>query len=464
MDNLTQQLLPASIEGISVRVRNEVISETGRRIALHEYPNSNDRFVEDLGKIPPRFRVEAFVHGNNFKQRSDQLRSILDRGGLLRVIMPTFGSFNVYALPYTVNASQTEVGEIKFSLEFAVGRPAAGPARASVDLQDVYDLGDQARETIQEVLASDWQDPDDVADAAVGQYDYLQSINQSLDQIRTSLPTEELATVLSVVQNARSNTAALIRSGSSLAGNMIGALSGDVGFWQNVSLGIGQTINELRSGSLTTSTTSQLLGSFSSDAGNIFDSVLSLVNYGNDLTLRLSDINGDTRSSTQNNTSVPLWTPNTASRIRRNENRLALVNATRLNALVASYEVAAAQDYGTISDIVNTRQTIEAAHEQVMRVETSDQGVLQSNSNIRRDVENLRIASLNVLSQKRQSEYETLTIMNGSPRPSVIQAYSLYAENILNEDQLTTRTIDIRGLNPSQPSISLNGDVTVLRS
>ena len=80
-DILTSQLLPSSFRGVSFKIRGEVLPEEGRKIVLHEYVNSSARFVEDLGGIPSRFQVNAFVHGVDFRERSDALRAALNTKG-----------------------------------------------------------------------------------------------------------------------------------------------------------------------------------------------------------------------------------------------------------------------------------------------------------------------------------------------------------------------------------------------
>ncbi|MEM7674700.1 MAG: DNA circularization N-terminal domain-containing protein, partial [Myxococcota bacterium] len=132
-DPLTQQLSAASFKGVQFFVRSEEQTDNGRRIVLHEYPNSDTRFVEDLGLVPTKFSVDAFVFGENYQDAQRELESVLNEEGPGQLILPTFGGFEAYALPYTVSAGQTEVGEVKFKLSFALGRPRAGPARGPKD-------------------------------------------------------------------------------------------------------------------------------------------------------------------------------------------------------------------------------------------------------------------------------------------------------------------------------------------
>src|SRR3989304_6773530 len=110
-DVYTQRLAQASWRGVVFSVRSEDLPSGGRKTALHEFPNSDERFVEDLGEIPQRFTVTAFVHGLDWLERGQALENALRTAGPGRLVLPTFGAWTVWALPYSKTASQTSVGD-----------------------------------------------------------------------------------------------------------------------------------------------------------------------------------------------------------------------------------------------------------------------------------------------------------------------------------------------------------------
>lgn len=80
-DNLGAKLLPGSFRGVPFSVLTESISEGGPRIVLHEYPNSKRRYVENLGSIPFKFRLEVVIQGEDWRERSNQLLQALNQEG-----------------------------------------------------------------------------------------------------------------------------------------------------------------------------------------------------------------------------------------------------------------------------------------------------------------------------------------------------------------------------------------------
>lgn len=186
-DPRTRQLLPASFKGVSFSVRNEVLTEGGRRIVLHEYPNSSQRFVEDLGEMPPKFSVTAFVHGPDFLDRAALLERALKEEGKGRLSMPTFGVRTLFALSYRKDASQTSVGEIRFDLEFAAGRATSAPIKSPATIESVYAAGDECREAIGDILSIIWDVPTETPNVITAQFDLEQFANTAFNAVSTSV-------------------------------------------------------------------------------------------------------------------------------------------------------------------------------------------------------------------------------------------------------------------------------------
>ena len=436
-DSRTKQLVGASFRGVPFQIFTETLSEGGRKIVLHEYVNSSERFVEDLGEIPPRFRISAFVHGNNFKSLSQRLESALNQEGEGKLFLPTFGGVDVYALPYTKDASQKAVGEIKFELEFAVGRPAAGPVVSTIDVEQVYSLGDTARQKIQAALGALFQVPVQSENVTVASFDITASMDGLLENYKDILPSENLTGIESKIDRIKAALPQLIRDPELLSAQLIGGTPSDPALWQNVSLGL-------------------------TGGSGITNLILSTV-FGTGDLLNLSDING---SSADNNpiSDIPLWAETTAERIKRNDNRLNIVNAHRVSAMVGAYESVAAASYNTQNEIIAAREAVEDIHDRLMLDDTFDRNVVQSEDDARSAIESVRLASLNVLEQKEQEVYSLAEARILSPSSSFVQAYNFYAEEFTNDLELSDKAILLRKLNPSLPAISLENDVTIFRT
>lgn len=432
-DNRTAQLLSASFKGVSFSVRSESASEVGRKLVLHEYVNSNERFVEDQGQIPPKFSIRAFVHGADFIARAARLEQALNEAGSGRLTMPVFGTVTAYAGAYSKDASQQSVGEISYTIPFFTGRPAPGPTASATAIQDVYQAGDEARSSVEEVFGEFYVAPNTSANAVAAIGDANNIVNNIQNTVKTILPPDDLGQLNRQVEIVNLNSAKLVRDPASFGSTLFAGSSEVPGIWQQISLGLStaQSIN---------------LG---------VEQLLLLTNVGGGLSLSVNDVNRAVPVSSEIS-SVPLWPATTAQRIERNNARNAIVQANRVSSLVGVYEVAAAKSYTTDDEISQTRAVLENVHERIMRVETSDYSLIQSDPNVRRTVETMRLAALDVISQKEQSAFEIVTDEVGSPTSALVRSYKLYAEEFTDTTALTQRASLVGSLNTAQSSAGLN--------
>jgi len=423
-------LLPASWKGIPFLVKNEVLAEGGRRIVLHDYPNSNTRYVEDQGELPPKFSVTAFVTGADFIDRAAQLERALREKGQGNLSMPTFGVQRLFAMPYKKDASQTSVGEIRFELAFVAGTARSGPVISRPHAGTVYAQGDTARQQVQSAIDNLWQVPTNTSNVVSAEFD-LKEMTKAVQNITSVV--DNAGDINTLVDLIDTNTPSIVRD----SGDMESAI---VGLWQATSEGL------------------------SGGAG--ISQLLELTNFGSQLSLSLSDIkNANTPDTTSSSSDeVPLWDATTSGRIKRNQNRLSTVHACRLNALTAAYEQASDTTYSTDDEIEETRANLEEAHQRLMRVDTSDKTLIQSQPEVRAAVETIRLTALQVLDQKEQSAFSLTTITNKVEISSFVEAYALYAEDFATAEDATTKAIEIRALNPTLPADKLIGTTTVLQA
>jgi len=439
-DNRTSQLLPASFKGVSFSVRSESSSEIGRKLVLHEYVNSGERFVEDQGRIPPKFSIRAFVHGADFIARADRLEQALNEEGSGRLSMPVFGVIEVFAGAYSKDASQQTVGEISYVIPFFAGRPAPGPSVSRVGIEDVYQAGDEARKAIEDVFASDYPAPQTSANSVAATGDLNNIIKNISNTIKTTLPVEDLEKVLRITDTVDLNAAKLVRDADSLGLFTFAGVPDLPGLWQQISLGLSRA----------------------SAFGNGIEPLSLLTNLGGGLSLSINDVNRAT-SIDPTSSEIPLWPETTKERIDRNTAREVNAQANRIASLVGLYEVAAARSYTTDDEIIATRRLIEDLHERIMRLETFNHDLIQSNPLIRSTVESARLSALDVLGQKEQETFQIITDNTGSPTSSFVRSYLLYAEEFTNSDELAVRAVDVANLNTAQSSAGLVNDFKIFQ-
>ena len=439
-DNRTSQLLAASFKGVSFSVRSETSSELGRKLILHEYVNSDERFVEDQGQLPPKFSIRAFVHGDDFIARSNRLEQVLNEIGSGRLSLPTFGVFEAFAGAYSKDASQQSVGEISYTLPFFVGRPAPGPTVSRVGIEDVFQAGDQARAILEDIFSVLYPVPQTSINSIAAIGDLNNIVNDINNAIKTILLAEDLERIFRIVETVNLNTANLVNDPESLASILFLGVPEIPGLWQQISLALSKII----------------------DTGDGVEQLSLLTNLGGGLSLSINDINRST-SVDKTSSEIPLWPPTTRQRIDRNTAREVIVQANRVASLAGVYEVAAARLYKTDDEIIAVRNLIEALHERIMRIETVDPSIIQFNPTVRSAIEDVRLAALDVIGQKEQESFQIINDNTGAPTSSFVRSHLLYAEEFTNPDDLATRAVDIGNLNTSQSSNGLIDDFKIFQ-
>ena len=126
MTQVAQILVEASFRGVPFLWKT-VSTDAGRKIAEYEYPLSNRRGFEDLGILNDTFKVAAIIGSENYVENRDRFIKALKTEGLGKLFHPTLGAFDVYALPYTLTESQSELNKATFSVTFKVGQPRITP-------------------------------------------------------------------------------------------------------------------------------------------------------------------------------------------------------------------------------------------------------------------------------------------------------------------------------------------------
>lgn len=90
------QLQPASFRGVEFYVDNSS-GTFGRRNAVHEYPQQDVPWVEDLGSKAREHTIEAYVIGDDYMARRDALIDAIDQGEPGALVHPRLGARTVSA-------------------------------------------------------------------------------------------------------------------------------------------------------------------------------------------------------------------------------------------------------------------------------------------------------------------------------------------------------------------------------
>lgn len=100
----SEQLLPASFRGVPFEVTSGSL-KGGRRTVVHEYPQRDKPYVEDLGRATRQITIEAFVVGDNYIERGTALLAEIEKPGSGTLIHPWLGEMTV---------TVTSVSELRF--------------------------------------------------------------------------------------------------------------------------------------------------------------------------------------------------------------------------------------------------------------------------------------------------------------------------------------------------------------
>ncbi len=107
----------ASYENIPFYYQNSTI-DGGRKTITHEFPDSNTRYVEDLGLLEKVFNIEAIIDTNKASNNLDRFITALDKEGLGILIHPVLGTKQVVVKNYALSHSINENGIIRISIVF----------------------------------------------------------------------------------------------------------------------------------------------------------------------------------------------------------------------------------------------------------------------------------------------------------------------------------------------------------
>ncbi|WP_274643420.1 DNA circularization protein [Pseudomonas serbica] len=110
----------ASFRGVPFLVDTDSVP-VGRRTQLHEFPQRDQPFVEDLGRRTRHYKFTGFVAGDDCLAQRDRLLTALDKPGSGELVHPWFGRMTVTAGECEVSHARNELGMVRFNLEFIDG-------------------------------------------------------------------------------------------------------------------------------------------------------------------------------------------------------------------------------------------------------------------------------------------------------------------------------------------------------
>jgi prophage DNA circulation protein len=124
-----QQLQPGSWRGVGF-VLDAGQTKAGRRVAIHEYPYRDTAWSEDLGLLPRRFSVDAFLTGDDVYQQRDAMLAACEQPGPGTLVHPTLGSLECVLLDFTVTDRRERGRYVEVALAFILAGDVLYPSTA----------------------------------------------------------------------------------------------------------------------------------------------------------------------------------------------------------------------------------------------------------------------------------------------------------------------------------------------
>lgn len=222
-----EQYQTGSFRGAEFVTRSSDAS-TGRRIAIHDFPDRDRPYLEDMGRQTRRFGLQLFTIGDDYMEKRDALLNALEAEGPGTLVHPYYGTMKVSVLDVRVRETTRRGGMADFYVYFAESGEADFPEVTKNQLDVINDRADDALATIQDEFGDtfDVEDtPDFVGSSATN---IIQDIADKVRSVINAFPTipAEVTSLFNDIDNLSTTLTDLIRTPGDLADEIIGMILG----------------------------------------------------------------------------------------------------------------------------------------------------------------------------------------------------------------------------------------------
>ncbi|GAA4258933.1 hypothetical protein GBZ26_04035 [Azospirillum formosense] len=400
------QLRPASFRGVPFKVDGDELA-AGRRVQLHEYPQRDKPFVEDLGRATRKVTLTAYVIGPQYMAQRDRLLAALEEAGPGELVHPHFGTLRVAADgECRVAHSADEGGMCRFSLSFVEAGELSFPA-AKVNSAAQTKLKADALST-----------------ASAGDFAKAFGVAGYADFVREGA-VADLTKAVSLAER-------VLRGGGAGGSSLLSGLLSDTDRLFGSPWALAQRVLGLiRSftatgggGSATTSAATGWTGvARSSPAARPLAALLHVASY---------------------TAPAPAYTRATPARQQQATNSTALAALVRRSALVHAAEVSAAADWPVHQEVIAARDELAARIDaETLRPDVPDDTF--------RALTDLRVAVVQDLTARSAGAARLATVTPTAVQPAVVLAYDLYEDAGRGEEIVTRNRVAHPGFVPPAP-------------
>lgn len=110
-------LRPASFRGVPFKVESHQYTG-GRRVTFHEFPDRDDPYPEDVGKVGKTFKVVGYLIGDDVADQKRKMIEATELRGLGELIHPYFGTMQVQCGAFSIDENKNEGRIVSISFQF----------------------------------------------------------------------------------------------------------------------------------------------------------------------------------------------------------------------------------------------------------------------------------------------------------------------------------------------------------
>jgi prophage DNA circulation protein len=219
-------LLPGTFRGVPFVVESSD-GNLGRRVAVHEYPQRDNPYAEDLGRKGRRFTLDLYIHGAEYMAGRDRMIAALEQSGSGALVHPYLGEMTVSVLDARGPRESTrEGGMARFSVDFIESGEAVFPAAAT----DGAAVLDAAADDAAAAIVADFTGSFDVTGPAwVGDHavTLVGKITDGIDAVKNTIPElpTEVIRFSKDLQSLSASVESLIRAPADLAAEVYGLIT-----------------------------------------------------------------------------------------------------------------------------------------------------------------------------------------------------------------------------------------------
>lgn len=141
MRNWPKTVSGSSFRGVAFELDRQDVDDVGRYVAHHPFAKAEDHATEDMGRKANKFKLTAYLTGDNADARMSALVAACSTPGTGMLILPMWPGVTVRCSNCSTSVEKTKQGFVAVALEFIEAGASSGgfPAIA---------LGDRIAETL----------------------------------------------------------------------------------------------------------------------------------------------------------------------------------------------------------------------------------------------------------------------------------------------------------------------------